>query len=117
MGAGNFVSNNCRVIPTRLTATTITTILTATGYTSVVGVRLVNFHASSTPTISLLYKPVGSAVNFFVQANYVMPVATSLWFPFDAFGVKEDDTLLAQASIANCVDALVFVAEVPGRSA
>ncbi len=116
MGAGNFVSNNCRVVPTRLTATTITTLLTATGYTQVVGVRLVNFHASVEPVISLMYRPVGGTTNFFVQANYVMPVATSLWFPFDAFGVKEDDEIRAQASIANAVDALVFIAEVPGRS-
>ena len=115
--AGNFVANNCRVVPTRLAATTLTTVLAVTGYTQVVGVRIVNFHASSTPIISLQYKPVGSAVSYYVQANYVMPVATSLWFSFDAFGAKEGDLIQVQSSIASTVDVLVLIAEIPGRSA
>ena len=117
MGAGNFVTNNCRVIPTRLANTLSNTILAATGYTQVIGVRLVNFHATSEPVVSLMYRPIGGGTNFYIQANYTMPVGTSLWFPFDAFGVKEEDELRAQASIANTIDALVFIAEIPGRSA
>ena len=67
--AGNFVSDNCRVVPTRLTATTLTTVLTVTGYTQIVGVRIVNFHASSTPIIHLQYKPAGSATSFYYSGQ------------------------------------------------
>ena len=115
--AGNFVSDNCRVVPIRLTATTLTTVLDVTGFTQVIGVRIVNISAVSTPTINLQYKPTGSAISYYLQANYVLPLAGSLWFAFDAFGVKEGDLIQVQSSIASTVDVLVLIAEIPGRSA
>ena len=115
--AGNFVANNCRVVPTRLTATTLTTVLSVTGYTQVVGVRVVNFHATATPLVSFQYKPVGSATSFYYQANYQLSVGGALWFSFDAFGAKEGDLLQVQSSIANTTDVFVLIAEIPGRSA
>lgn len=115
--AGNFVANNCRVVPTRLTATTLTTVFTVTGYTQVIGVRIVNFHASSTPVISFQYKPIGSAISYYYQANCTLPVAGALWYDFNAFGAKDGDILQVQSSIASTVDVFVLIAEIPGRSA
>jgi hypothetical protein len=117
MGAGNFVANNCRIIPTRLgTVTTPVICLTAQGFTQIIGARIVNTHATNTPIVNLIYKPVADGINYFIQANYTMPVACSLWFPFDAFGVNINDQILVQQSIASSVDTFLFVAEVPGRS-
>jgi hypothetical protein len=115
--AGNFVSDNCRVVPTRLTTTALTTCLTATGYTQIVGVRLVNFHATSTPIVNFQYYSAEKAISYYYQANYTLPVAGALWFSFDAFAVNENDRIEVQSSIANTVDVFVLIAEVPGRSA
>lgn len=116
MGAGNFVSNNCRVVPTRLTATTLTTCFTATGYTQIIGIRVANFHATSTPTVNIQYYNAVNAVSYYFQANYLLPVAGALWFSFDAFGVAENDLIQVQSSIASTTDVLILIAEVPGRS-
>ena len=114
--AGNFVSNNCRVVPTRLTTTADTVCHTCMGYTQVVGVRIVNTHATATPVVNFKYKPNGSAITYFYQANYTLPVSSALWFTFDAFGASENDQLIVSSSIANAVDVFVLIAEVPGRS-
>lgn len=114
--AGNFLSNNCRVIPTRLTTTNLTTCLTATGYTQVIGVRLANFSATSTPTVWFQYYNAANATSYYYQANYVLPVAGALWFDFNAFAAYENDRIECQSSVANCVDVFVLIAEIPGRS-
>jgi hypothetical protein len=116
MGAGNFVSDNCRIIPTRLTTTTLTTCYTAAGFPQVVGVRLVNFHATATPKINLLYYKATVVGSFYLQANYTMPVGNSLWLPYEGFAMYENDLLQAISDTANAVDVLVFIAEVPGRN-
>jgi hypothetical protein len=116
MGAGNFVKDNCRVIPTRLTTTAATVVYTAIGYSHVVGVRIVNYHASNTPVVSFQYKTVADGVAYNFQSNYTIPVAGALWFAFDAFGIYAGDQLLVTSSIANCVDVFVLIAEIPGRS-
>jgi hypothetical protein len=114
--AGNFVGNNCRVVPTRLTATTLTDCLLATGYTQVIGVRIVNFHVTSTPIVNFQYYNANNAVSYYYQANYTLPVAGALWFSFDAFALYENDKIQVQSSIANTTDVFVLIAEIPGRS-
>jgi len=114
--AGNFVGNNCRIVPKRLTATTLTDCFLATGYTQIIGVRIVNFHATSTPTINFQYYSANDGISYYMQANYVLPVAGALWFTYDAFAVYENDKIQVQSSIANTVDAFVLIAEIPGRS-
>jgi hypothetical protein len=117
MGAGNFVSNNCRAIAIRPGAVTTPVVcLTAQGFTQIVGIRIVNTHPTNVPSINLIYKPVSDGISYFLQANYVLPVASALWFPLDAFGVNVNDQILVQQSIASSVDAFLFIAEVPGRS-
>ena len=117
MGAGNFVSNNCRVVPTRLTATTATVCFTATGYAQVTGIRIVNFHASSTPIIHIMYYAFANTTAYYLQANHLLLTAQALWLPLDGFAMYESDEIRVQASIASTADVLVSIAEVPGRSA
>lgn len=114
--AGNFVADNCRLVPTRLTTTGLTTCFTATGYPQIIGVRLVNFHATLTPKLHLSYFKATAAVSYYLQANLTLPVAGSIWLPYEGFAMYEADLITAQADTANAVDVLVFIAEVPGRS-
>ena len=114
--AGNFAANNCRVVVTRLTTTTPVVCHTAAGYTQVVGIRVVNIHPTAAPTVDVMYKPAGSAITYYYQANYPLPVSTALWYAFDAFGETENDEISVRASIANAVDVFVTIVEVPGRS-
>lgn len=117
MGAGNFVSNNCRVIPMRLTVTTPVVVYTAgQRFTHIVGVRIVNWHTSASPLINFIYKPIADGVSYFYQANYTLAVGSALWFPFDAFGIYQNDQLIVQSSVANAVDVFVLIAEIPGRN-
>src|SRR6478609_6263918 len=111
--AGNFVSDNCRIVPTRLTTASLTTCYTGQGFPQIIGVRLVNFHATLTPKVSLQYYKATASTSYYLQANYVMPVANSLWLPFEAFAMYENDLLQAQSDTANAVDVHVFLAEVP----
>jgi len=114
--AGNFVGNNCRVIPTRLTATTLTDCFIATGYTQVIGVRIVNYSAVSTPIVNFQYFTAANSTSYYYQANYTLPVAGALWFDFNAFAMYENDKIQVSSSIANCVDVFVLIAEIPGRN-
>lgn len=114
--SGNFLANNCRIVPFRLVGTGINDVYTATGYPMIVGLRVINYHASSTPIVNIMFRPLAEVVNYYLQANYTMPVATSLWFPLEGFAMKEGDTIKVQASIASTIDVLTSIGEVPGRS-
>jgi len=109
--AGNFVSDNCR-----LTTTALTTCYTAMGFPQVIGVRIVNYHVSATPRVSLSYFKATLGSSFFLHANVVLPVATALWIPYEGFGLYENDLIQAISDTANAIDVLVFIAEIPGRS-
>jgi hypothetical protein len=113
--SGNFVANNCRLIPTRLGAGT-SLCYTAAGFPQVIGVRIVNFHTSATPRVSLTYYKATNSMTHWLQANLLIPVAGAIWLPYEGFAMYENDQLLAACDTANAIDILLFLAEVPGRN-
>ena len=112
---GNFVSNNCRMIPTRLgNATSLC--FTANGFPEVIGIRIVNFSPTATPKVSVTYFKATNSMTHWLQANLVIPVAGAIWLPYEGFALYENDQILAQCNTDNAVDLLLFLAEIPGRS-
>ncbi|QAZ46764.1 hypothetical protein [Mesorhizobium sp. Pch-S] len=111
----NFVQNNCRVLGTHLTGTTNTTVLTATGYTQVIGVRLSNI-TSSDKTASVGFYSISATDEYKLLFQHIVPANSAVWLPLDAFALNVGDEIRVQASAANSIDVVTSIAEVPGRS-
>lgn len=110
-----YVDQNCRVVATRLTTTSATTVLDASGYTQVIGLRLANFSGAAV-TVSATYVNVENGASYYLLGNYSLQPAQSLWLPLEAFALNNGDLIRVQASAANAVDVIVSIAETPGRS-
>lgn len=111
----NFVANNCRVVGAHLAGTTNTTVLTAKGYTQVIGIRLANITASDR-TASVGFYDIGATDEYKLLFQHVVPANSAVWLPLEAFAMDEGDEIRVQASAASSIDVVLSIAEVPGRS-
>lgn len=115
MGAGNFVSNPCRLIGAHLTSTGNTTILTAKGYTQAIGVRLANVTGSDA-NATVGWYDADATDEFRLIYQHVVPANGAVWFPLEAFALNENDEIRVQAGTANALDVVLSISETPGRS-
>lgn len=113
--SGNFVHNNCRLVGTHLTATTDTTIYSATGYAQAIGIRVANITAGDVNVTLSWYSNVATD-EYRLIYQHAVPANSAIWFPLEAFSLNSSDELRAQASAANALDVIVSISEVPGRS-
>ncbi|MBZ9922197.1 hypothetical protein LB579_31440 [Mesorhizobium sp. BR1-1-7] len=111
----NYVANATRLVGAHLTTTNDTTVFTAAGYTQVVGIRLANITGTDrTATVAWFSDGDSSAYRLLYQ--HIVPANSAVWLSLEAFALKVDDEIRVQASLANAIDVIVSVAEVPGRS-
>lgn len=111
--SGNFVSDNCRVVPANLSGTSAVTVLTATGYTQVIGIRLGNRTGSAVNGTVTLFRD-GTTHTLLFQHS--VPANGQIWLPLEAFALIEDDEIRVTQGTDNSISAFLSIAEVPGRS-
>lgn len=113
--SGNFVHNNCRLLGAHLTATTDTTVYTASGYVQVIGARAANITATDA-TVTLNWYDNSAADEFRLLYQHTVPANGALWLPLEAFSLNSSDEIRAQAGTANALDIILSISEIPGRT-
>lgn len=112
----NFAKEPSRAIGVKLTATTDTTLFTATAYTQIIGIRCTNITGTAaTITVTWVDNDAGpTTYNLVFQQS--VPGNLFLYLPLEGFAVTSGDLIKAQAGTANAIDVVLTLVEVPGRS-
>lgn len=111
----NFVQNNCRLVGKHLASTANTAIITATGYTQAIGIRLSNITAAD-KTATVSYFSTNDSDEYRLLFQHIVPANGAVWLPLEAFALDAGDEIRVQASAGNSIDVILSIAEVPGRS-
>lgn len=113
--SGNFTRDNCRLVGAHLTDTTDTTILTGSGYMQVIGARVANVTGTDA-TVTLNYYSKADDSEYRLLYQHTVPANGAIWLPLEAFSLKTDDEIRAQAGTASALDVVLSISETPGRS-